>query len=334
MKLPNGFGSVYRLSGKRRKPWIAVITIGFDDNGKQIRKAIGCSETKAGAIQLLVEYHKNPYDIDVGKLTFEEIFYKWFDWKFDKKEDLSTKKKSMSRYQNAFKYFKDFHKKQFVDINMFVVQDIIDKCEYGYSIKSDIKSLYCQLYDYGKLFNLPLCNLVKKNIKIGKYQKSDLHIPFTEEEIEILWNNVSVPNVDLILIGIYTGQRPGELVDPTEICIEDKYIISGIKTEAGIDRTIPLHEKIIPLYIKRFVENQKRLTYRQYRKLFKNIMELLGMSHTPHDTRHTFATRADQVKMNAICKKLILGHEIQDITDGVYTHKTIKDLLEAVNLLK
>ena len=38
MKNPNGFGSVYKLSGKRRKPYIAVITVGYTIDGKQKEK--------------------------------------------------------------------------------------------------------------------------------------------------------------------------------------------------------------------------------------------------------------------------------------------------------
>ena len=30
MKNPNGFGSVTKLSGRRRKPWVAKVTVGFD----------------------------------------------------------------------------------------------------------------------------------------------------------------------------------------------------------------------------------------------------------------------------------------------------------------
>lgn len=30
MKLPNGYGSVYKLSGNRRNPWVACVTIGYN----------------------------------------------------------------------------------------------------------------------------------------------------------------------------------------------------------------------------------------------------------------------------------------------------------------
>lgn len=34
MKLPNGFGSVYKLPGKRRKPWAASKTTGWEIDTK------------------------------------------------------------------------------------------------------------------------------------------------------------------------------------------------------------------------------------------------------------------------------------------------------------
>ena len=39
MKDANGEGSVYKLKGKRRKCWVARVTVGFV-NGKQKRKYI------------------------------------------------------------------------------------------------------------------------------------------------------------------------------------------------------------------------------------------------------------------------------------------------------
>lgn len=34
MKMPNGYGSVYKLSGNRRKPWAARVTDGWVNNPK------------------------------------------------------------------------------------------------------------------------------------------------------------------------------------------------------------------------------------------------------------------------------------------------------------
>lgn len=50
------------------------------------------------------------------------------------------------------------------------------------------------------------------------------------------------------------------------------------------------------------------------------------MDHKPHDTRHTFITKAKEVDMNEYILKMIVGHEIRDITEKVYTHRTLDDL--------
>lgn len=52
MRLPNGYGSVYKLSGKRRKPFVVKKTIGYhvdQDAGKSVRDdlIIGYAATKA-----------------------------------------------------------------------------------------------------------------------------------------------------------------------------------------------------------------------------------------------------------------------------------------------
>lgn len=67
---------------------------------------------------------------------------------------------------------------------------------------------------------------------------------------------------------------------------------------------------------------------------WKPLMETFGFNHNPHDTRHTFAIRMDDAGANKLCIKMILGHSVKDVTDKVYTNKTIEKLQEAVRLLK
>ena len=65
MKLPNGFGSVYKLPGKRRKPWAASKTTGWEidtktNQAKQVKKAIGYFSTRKEALKLLPDITKIP----------------------------------------------------------------------------------------------------------------------------------------------------------------------------------------------------------------------------------------------------------------------------------
>lgn len=60
-------------------------------------------------------------------------------------------------------------------------------------------------------------------------------------------------------------------------------------------------------------------------------MNNLNMNHTSYDCRHTFATRMKQIGANEQILKKILGHSIQDLTECVYTHRAIEELVKEVN---
>lgn len=64
MKLPNGYGSVSKLSGRRRRPYVVRIK----------NKILGYTKTRAEGLELLAEYHKMPWDIDKRKTTFSDVY--------------------------------------------------------------------------------------------------------------------------------------------------------------------------------------------------------------------------------------------------------------------
>ena len=76
------------------------------------------------------------------------------------------------------------------------------------------------------------------------------------------------------------------------------------------------------------------LTYDKYRGRFRKVMSRLDMDHKPHDTRHTFITKGKESDMNEYLLKMIVGHEIRDVTEKVYTHRTIEDLKNEIEKIK
>lgn len=171
---------------------------------------------------------------------------------------------------------------------------------------------------------------------VGKYEREKKINIFTNDEINILWDNLDVENVDIVLIAIYSGCRPGELAElkTNNVNMENGTLIGGIKTKNGINRVIPIHPKISDLIENRLkVANDTlfNLNYEQYRYSYKKIMKLLNMNHSPHETRHTFTTRAKEVGMDEYCLKLIIGHAISDLTERVYTHRQIEQLKLEMN---
>ena len=143
----------------------------------------------------------------------------------------------------------------------------------------------------------------------------------------------------MILILLYTGLRIGELLKlrRQDIYRRSAYlIVRHAKTKAGEGRIIPIHHRIIPIIEQLYTNTDDYLfniSYTTFRKHFKDIMKQLNCKHTIHDTRHTFASLLDAVAPpNAL--RSLLGHKQGDITTRVYTHKTIRELRKAIELLK
>ena len=345
------------MSGNRRKPYRVVKTIGWDENGKQIRKTLGYYETRAKALQELALFNEKPYDIDIKKITVNELHKKWQKEKYPKIAYKTTKVYDMcwNYCVNAkFETDKDksFIEMPFVDVRLQHLQTITDGMGNKWSAKKAFKILWHQMYDFAIKNDIDV-RKYSEYIDIGKKTTKLERIPFEEYEINKMWENLDrMDFIDTILILIYTGVRVGELLDiKTEnVHIEEKYMIGGSKTEAGKNRIIPIHERILPL-VKRwydkaievdsefliFNHEYKQMKYwNYYHEKWEKIIEQLEFNkeHKPHDTRHTFSTRMDRTPANKLCIKRILGHSSKDITDKVYIHKDIEDLLEAVNYLE
>lgn len=340
LKNPNGYGSICKLSGKRRKPYAAIKTVGWDDNGHQIRHTIGYYETRSKAMQALAEFNTSPFDLANAGLTFAELFERISAKKFEK-----ISQSSINGYNAAFKISEPLHSIKFSDIKTAHLQNVIDECDKGHATRRKLRVLFNQLYKYA-LENDIVTKDYSKFIDIGENDEASTRKPFSDAEIKLLWDNLGrMDYIDTILIMIYSGLRPGELVtiENANVNLDERTMRGGIKTKAGKNRLIPINKKILPFIEKRFhagnrylVSNEKGnpFSYDVYYKWrFAPIMEQLGLKHKPHDARHTFATLMDNAGANKVAIKRIMGHASQDITDKVYTHKDITELLKAIDLI-
>lgn len=146
-----------------------------------------------------------------------------------------------------------------------------------------------------------------------------------------------------MLILIYTGLRPQELLNikKENVFINDCYMIGRMKTTSGTNRTVPLHNKIIPLIENRLLtakdylitsEIGNKYSYTCFQKKWNKVMTKLNLNYLPYDTRHSTITNLNNANANYHCIKLIVGHKLNDIT-SVYTHKDTSQLIETINLL-
>lgn len=341
MKLPNGYGSVHKLSGNRRKPYRARVTDGWDPDGKQIYLTIGYFETRQDALKALGLYHDNPFHIETRHITLKQVYDMWWKEKETKVSDASIK-----TYTWAWKQCKNLHDIPFNNIRLISLQEIVDSMGTKWASKKKFKILFNQLYDFA-IANDISSKKYSQYIDLGKKTTSNIHKPFTLNEIEMLWKNIDrLEYIDVVLIYIYTGFRPSELLDiecEKGVNINEWYLQGGAKTEAGKDRIVPIHPRIRPI-IKKWYDkghkflitnsNNEQMKYRNWRdEKFNHIMEQLGLDHKPHDTRHTFSTNLSNVEANKVCIQRLMGHASKDVTDKVYTHKDIEELRKAINLL-
>ena len=337
IRLPNGYGSINKMSGKRRKPYRVRVTIGWDSQGKQLYKELGSCETYAKALELLNLYHNNPNLIDNEKITFKEVFEKWSANKYP-----MLSKSSISSYNTHYNHCNELWDMRFQDIKLQALQRTANKLKGKAVMQKQLKGFLGLLYDFAianDIVDKKYPDYIETEIKTDKI----IRLPFSEEEIKRLWENVELKSVDILLILIYTGMRINELfeIKREDVDIENDIIIGGMKTKAGKNRIIPINKKIKPLIEKWYNKNEEYLIFnsRGHKMIYKNflardwddIMKSLKMKHRPHDTRHTFATLMDDAGANKLCTKAILGHAVKDITDGIYTHKTIERMKEAVN---
>lgn len=336
MKNPNGYGSVVRLSGNRRKPFCARKTQGWNEKGYPVYMVIGYYADRQEALIALAEYNRNPFDIDLSKITMKELFEKWSVRDFPK-----MSRSTASSHKSAFNHTQMLHGMPYKSIKAYQMQECIDHCGCGYSTQGAIKNLFGQLDRYA--MELDVITKMNSALTSAAPIPPSSKQPFTEDEVQAVWKIAGQEWVDTVLFLLYTGFRIGEMLtlESDNVDLEQMTMKGGIKTKAGKDRLVPIHPKIENFIRKHkaegykylFTYNGKKLSTSQYYIFWNSIMSELGMEHTPHECRHTFRSRLDSAGANKVCIDLMMGHKSLDVGERVYTHKTIQELKDTIILL-
>jgi len=343
MKNPNGYGSISKLSGKRRKPWIVRVTVGFDEKtGKQIQKTVGTFKERKEALDCLAVYNLSKENKElVNELYHEEAqnmakkakichtFGECVEACIEKDKDKRSKSWFAHRKTHA-KLLNGLMNKNIDEINLFEMQEIFDKLKEEGRCKSSLNN--CKIICTDAFKYAIIHQWIDRNKDFSQYidissdvERKLVHKPFSIDEIKLLRKDGSL-NAKIILVYIYTGCRASELLNVEK---HDEYIICGIKTKAGKNRKIPIHS-----FIKPFIDevlmylNGKKYDWLQ-KRIFQYMKEI-NMTHTMHDTRNTFATLGKEYGMRPTAIKKIMGHKINDLTDDVYTHESIEYLKKEI----
>lgn len=339
MKLANGSGSIVCLDKtgkKRRKPYGVRITTGWKD-GKQIRKYLGYYATQQEALIALAEYHNGGVNLDFNNITVNELFDEWI--KRVEKKKLSE---SVMRTHNMAKSrFGSLGRKRVKDVRSAHWQTWLDNIDLKPSSKGKVRSTVQQMLDFAVNNDIVNKNYAKNLDIDGKTQPTGSI--FTKEELDILWDNVDDKYVQQILIMVYTGMRIGEMlaISRTQIFFSEGYIVGGLKTKAGKDRIIPLHDKIIPLVKQQLGENNwliqsnrgTAMSYQNASVNYEKTFQKLGMKHKPHDCRKTAVSIMHSAGIPIEIIRVIIGHSGKGVTEKVYLYKTPAELVEYINTI-
>lgn len=330
LKRANGTGSISKISGNRRKPWVV----------KKNDVYIGTFATKTEALKYLENANTKGIS-DYYSVTFAQAYALWQQEHF---RDIAPK--TIEAYEIAYKHCEQLYNKRFRNLRTADYQEIIDeRLHLSRSSLEKIRNLMSQLSKWAMREEIIDRNFASF-IKLPKNEKTEKVI-FTDSDIKVLRANDGNDTVKLILILIYTGLRIGELFSlrVSDIHFEDRYMLGGSKTEAGKNRVIPISHKITS-YIAHFVANADKLLIDGFpgnkilsnfrRREWVDTLNLLGINNpqkTPHAARHTFASLMVRAEVAPEHLQKIIGHADYNTTANIYIHADTPQLIEAIDKL-
>ena len=362
--LPNGFGSIRKLSGNRSNPYaVHPPVVEYTEDGKPVTPKALCyvsdwyvgfavltaykagtytpglekqleimrsmDETDMAAFtkRILADYTLaiRPDQKEKDAITFSELYGKFYNWKYEGKKKYSDQSKYST--QAAYKNCKAVHNEDIRFITYEKLQRIVDSCTLKHSSLELIVSLLKQMYRYALAQNL-----VEKNptelLRINIPDDDEHGVPFNSMDLERLWQHEGDDISQLLLIMCYSGYRVGEL-KVISVDLKRKCFDGGLKTQTSKERTVPIHSSIFHI-VKTRMEKSGCIMPGSYSDLQSSLEEYLNSigigKHTSHDCRHTFSAMCEKYRVSDNDRMRMLGHKFKDVTNNVYGHRLLEDL--------
>ena len=325
VKLPNKFGSVDKLPGKRRKPWRARKPVGDK------RVTVGYFATKEDALRSLANANADII-IQDDAVTVNDIYELW-------KAECEVEKPFRKDYAQCYAdYLYPLKDRKIADLRAIDLETIINMGTIPRTVKRNCIVVLHGIFGYALRHEI----IDKDYSRIAKYitdNTSQIERKiFTTEEIDKLWK-VYGRNEKILLVLLYTGMRVNELLTmkKSDVHFDEGYMVGGSKTEAGRNRQIPIHSSIYMLIKAQLEDNNGEYLFSTRngnhinRQNFRK--EILKTGHTTHDARHTFITQCHKCGILETDIRRIVGHSQNGVTQSVYTHPDIEYLADELEKL-
>ena len=367
----NGTGCAYYDPVHRY--WIAQIVDGYRelppfslDNPENRKQRIPIKKTKGGfkrredALAYCEQLRAKKADAPDLSMTLRQIYDEW-EPKYSQRIDSST----AAGYRAAFNYYEKLHDRQIRTITAADLQSCMDECPRGKRTHQNMKVVAGLLWKYAKDKHI-VAQVESENLFTGK-GRSKKRDALTDIEVEKIRQAIgSKRYAEYIFCLCYLGFRPGEMLElRKDQVVEHKgrlFLVEGKKTDAGRNRTVPVHQKIEDIIRDRLMIPGTDLIFPQYtftrpskkapdplftgfkqmndnyfrEMVFKPICAVLGVAEgkVPYAARHTFSNKLKAASGDDIDKARLMGHSDYTFTQTAYQSTDLDELKAVVDSIK
>ena len=362
-KRENGSGTVIKRKYKHSTKYVAYGPARYDTDENEnvilIRDKIGTFLSAKEAREAITAYLKHP--TTKYAYTVRELYDEWKSTPSFTDLDKSTRTNWTTCWQKVCSCGKLAIPDMFMrDMNVGTIRDLLDYYAHEHievaedgkestlpplskSYVTKLKALMTQLCSYAMEYHIIDTNYASL-AKLPKMEAGKIRA-FSDLEFAKLENGwQTAVGGDACYVLCYTGLRVSELCKLTKFSYDpkSKMLRGGLKTDAGKDRAIPVHPKILPI-IERWYNASTGPLYprpdgKAYNKdsfsigVWKPCMKSLGLPDdlTPHSARHTFGTRMSAAGVRPEDIQRIMGHTDYSMTANVYINQDESTLKEAI----
>lgn len=369
----NGDGAVIRLPDGRYRALVAVdrYTVWEDGIPKERRKTRSrVCETKheanaaIGDLRAEYEMEKNGGRAPGVTPTFQELVDQWEEY-----YEPLVKPGTMTCYKSALSYIlAGLGTERMSRISIDDLQAALDAIPHGRRTKENAKTACNLVYAYGIPRGLTGGTLNLGHYLRVNYDKSDNAIKresLTDDELAALFALADSGDEDAkaICTLCLMGWRPDEFLNLRieNVDLDKRYIVGGSKTDAGIDRPVPIHPRVYPYIVDAIGDRESGYIYgnpkhgggkRTLKKWtnyrFYPCLERAGIENpmvkagggterhriTPHSCRHTFARLLKRVNAPVETKLDVIGHtdedQLRDYIDSTLPER--KSLIDSIQI--
>lgn len=299
-------------------------------------------EKKMQCCPYLVPQQFQPPQPAQPSATIRQVYDLFYNYTFGESAPRRLSESTEDNTRKVYGKLAPIHDRQMDDLTIDELQRLLNDMPLGRTMVSKTRLLIRRLYNYA----IPrgLCRTNPAQYLVMPDRPEHQHYQdFTDAELATMWKHRRDPIIRMLLIMCYSGFRISAY-RTLETDLNDRFFRGGVKTAAGKGRMVPIHSAVLPLVEETLREEGEYLcglSQNQFNHRMHAILTEIGIDgkngrhHTPHSCRHTFSRLCESYGVREADRKRMLGHSFgDDITNGVYGHRTLEELREQIEKIR